>query len=219
MGLWRRETLIGLWQRDPAQGRRIDHMTTFLAQTAVASICTIYDLLLLPSSSSCRGKLLSAQIGQNGAIFGCKAINNNLELFIFPSPTLVCMLFFHARPILYWDQFISTVYPFLWSCMLTLHLFLSCLYVVNCLTIFWTINTTLTELKTKTEMIILATEKRYWQLFWQLLVNRLSFLNKKYQKNVSSSSNINICCVSLLTLNKNWTSLCFGLLVGQNKTF
>lgn len=90
MDLWRRETLIGLWQRDPAQGRRIDHMTAFLAQTAVASICTIYDLLLLSSSSSCGGKLLSAQTGQNGVMFGCKAINNNPELFIFPSLTLVC---------------------------------------------------------------------------------------------------------------------------------
>lgn len=66
MDLWRRETLIGLRQRDPARGRRIDHMTTFLAQTAVASICTIYDLLLF--SLPCRsGKLLSAHTGQNGA--------------------------------------------------------------------------------------------------------------------------------------------------------
>lgn len=33
-----------------ARGRRIDHMTTFLAQTAVASICTISNLPLFSSS-------------------------------------------------------------------------------------------------------------------------------------------------------------------------
>ena len=33
-----------------ARGRRIEHMTTFLAQTAVASICTISDLPLFSSS-------------------------------------------------------------------------------------------------------------------------------------------------------------------------
>lgn len=52
LDLWRRETLISLWQRTPAQGAQMDHMTTFLAQTAVDSICTIYDLLLFSSVTS-----------------------------------------------------------------------------------------------------------------------------------------------------------------------
>lgn len=43
-----------------------NHMTAFLAQTAVAFICNIHDLLLFSSSSSCcNKKLLSARLGQN----------------------------------------------------------------------------------------------------------------------------------------------------------
>lgn len=62
MDLWRRE-MIGLWQKDPPRGRGIDHVTTFLALTAVASICTVDDLMLIFFSVlKCDTALLSCTV-------------------------------------------------------------------------------------------------------------------------------------------------------------
>lgn len=63
MDLWRREMLIGLWQKDPPRGRGLDHVTTSLALTAVASICTVDDLMLITFSAlKCDTALLSCTV-------------------------------------------------------------------------------------------------------------------------------------------------------------
>lgn len=127
-----KELLICLGSRNLAQGTQMNHVTTFLAQTAVASICTIYIVHdLFPSSILCS---VTENTSRTKKWTSGRPYRKQLKIYAF----YFCLphSYFHVISILCWFDDEINVYPMIPQLHGRWPLICFCLCEVNYITIF-----------------------------------------------------------------------------------